>query len=67
LTGRVGEVVEALMDREVDVACIQETRWRGSGCKFFGTEVKRYKLFWMGDNDRSDGVGIFIVEKLVDH
>jgi len=55
------------MDREVDVACIQETRWRGSGCKFFGTEVKRYKLFWMGDNDRSDGVGIFIVEKLVDH
>ena len=25
LMGRAGEVVEALMDREVDVACIQET------------------------------------------
>ena len=26
----------ALMDRKVDVACIQETRWKGSGCKFYG-------------------------------
>ena len=28
LTGRAGELVEALADREVDVGCIQETRWR---------------------------------------
>jgi len=25
LTGRAGELIEALADREVDVACIQET------------------------------------------
>jgi len=25
LTGRAGEIVEALMDRKVDVACIQQT------------------------------------------
>jgi len=25
LTGRAGEVIEALSDRKVDVACIQET------------------------------------------
>jgi len=31
LTGRAGEVVEALSDRKVDVACIQETRWKGTG------------------------------------
>ena len=47
LTGRAGELVEALADREVDVGCIQETRWRGSGCRFFGAQGKRYKLFWM--------------------
>jgi len=29
--GRAGEVIEALSDRKVDVACIQETRWNGSG------------------------------------
>jgi len=33
LTGRAGEVVEALSDRNVDMACIQETRWKASGCK----------------------------------
>jgi len=52
LTGKAGEVVEALKDREVDVAvgvaCIQETQWRGSGCKFCGTKGKRYKLLCMG-------------------
>jgi len=48
LTGRAGELVEALADREeVDVGCIQETRWRASGCRFFEAQDNRYKLFWM--------------------
>ena len=58
--------MEALADREVDVGCIQETRWRGSGCRFFGAQGKRYKLFWMGGKDRSYGVGMFVAEKWVD-
>ena len=41
LTGTASEVVEAMADRKVDVACIQETRWRGSGCKIYGTKGKR--------------------------
>ena len=45
LTGRAGEIVEALSDRKVDVACIQETRWKGNGCKFYGAKGQRYKLF----------------------
>ena len=44
LTGRAGELVEALADRKVDVGCIQEMRWRGSGCRFLGAQGKRYKL-----------------------
>jgi len=66
LTGRAGEIVEALSDRKVDVACIQETRWKGSGCKFYGAKGQRYKLFWMGCDKRSDGVEIFVAEKWVD-
>jgi len=58
--------VQTLADREVDVACIQETRWRGSGFRFFGAKGKRYKLFWMGGEERSNDVGIFIAEKWVD-
>jgi len=66
LTGRAGKVVEALSDKKVDVACIQETRWKGGGCKFYGAKGKRHKLFWMGSEERSDGVGIFVAEKWVD-
>jgi len=54
------------LDRKVDVACIQETQWTGSGCKFYRTKGKRYKLFWMGGEEISDGVGIFVAGKLVD-
>jgi len=63
LTGRSGELVEALAERRMDVACVQETRWRGSGCRLFG---KRYKLFWMESKEKTDGVGIFVAEKWVD-
>jgi len=34
LTGRAGELIETLADREMDVACIQEMQW------FFGAKSK---------------------------
>ena len=57
---RTGELVEVLADRKDDVACIQETGWKGSGCSLFGARGKRYKLFWMGGKgkEKTDGVGI---------
>ena len=39
---------------------------KGSGCKFCGAKGKRYKLFCLGGEERSDGVGIFVAEKWVD-
>ena len=50
----------------MDVTRVQETRWRGSGCRFFGTIGKRYKLFWMESKAKTDGIGIFVAEKWVD-
>ena len=41
------ELVEALGERRMDVACVQEVWWRGSGCRLFGAIGKKYKLFWM--------------------
>jgi len=67
LTGRAGELVEVLAEQRMDVVCVQETRWRGSACRFFGAIGKRYKLFWMGSKAKSDGVGIFVAEKWVDN
>ena len=49
----------------MDEACIQETRWKGSGCRLCGTRGKRYKLFWMGGKEKADGGGIFVAEKWV--
>ena len=31
-----------------DVVCVQEVRWRGSGCRLFGAVGKRYKFFLDG-------------------
>jgi len=47
-----------LSDRKVDVAHSHETRWKGSDHTIDEAESKRYKLFWMGGKERSDGVGI---------
>ena len=54
-----------MSDRKADLACIQETQWKGSGCNFYGAKGKRYKLFWMGREEISDSVGIFLAEKWV--
>ena len=66
LTGRSGELVEALGERRIDIACVQEIRWRGSSCRYFGATGKGYKLFWMGSEAKTEGVGIFVAEKWVD-
>jgi len=44
LSVRLGELVEALAERQMDVACVQETRWRGFGCRFFGAIAYRQKI-----------------------
>ena len=49
----------------MDVLCVQETRWR-SDSRLFGAIGKRYKLFLMGNEAKTDGVGIFVAEKWAD-
>ena len=44
---------------------MQETRWR-SDCRLFGAIGKRYKLSLMGNEAKTDGVGIFVAEKRAD-
>ena len=58
--------MEVLAERRMNVACVPETRWRGSGCRLFGAIGKRYKLFWMASKAKYNGVGIFVAEKWVD-
>ena len=62
---RRGEIVEFLEQRQVDVCCVQETRWRGKSVRIEGKNA-RYKLFVMGNDNRTCGVGIFFGEKWLD-
>ncbi|ESO11454.1 hypothetical protein HELRODRAFT_183148 [Helobdella robusta] len=65
LTGRSLEVVEELQRRMVDVAALQEVRWKGEGTRFVGAKGGRYKLWWKGD-DGTGGVGVMVKEELVE-
>ncbi|ESO12369.1 hypothetical protein HELRODRAFT_158879 [Helobdella robusta] len=64
LTGRSLEVVEELQRKMVDVAALQEIRWKGEGTRFVGAKGGRYKLWWKGD-DGTEGVGVMVREELV--
>ena len=49
MTGRSGEVARELGERNVDAACLQETRWKGAGTRMIGNG---YKFFWSGGKKR---------------
>ena len=59
------EVAEELTRRRVDVCCLQETSWKGASADFIGPRGRRFKFWWKG-NGGSGGVGIALVEDLID-
>jgi len=42
MSGRSAEIVETLRRRKIDVWCVQETRWTGSGARVMGKGMSRY-------------------------
>ena len=58
MTGRSGEVADALERRKVKVCCVQETRWKGEGTRILRTKTgEKYKLFWERMFRRSEWSG----------
>jgi len=66
MSGRSAEVAETLHRRKIDVRCVQETRWTGSGARVMGKGMSRYKLFWQGCKDGNEGVGLLISDRWID-
>jgi len=66
MTGRSAEVVETLHRRKIDVCCVQETRWTGSGARVMGKDMSMYKFFWHGCRDDNAGVGLLISDRWID-
>jgi len=59
LSRREGEVSNMLSRWNVDICCLQETGWRGSGSMVIG----EYKFMWRGGWGGRGGVGMAIARK----
>ncbi|KAK3574113.1 hypothetical protein QTP86_003459 [Hemibagrus guttatus] len=48
--------------RQVDILCVQETRWKGSKARSIGAG---FKLFYYGVDSKRNGVGVVLKEEFV--
>ena len=60
MTGRGREIAAVLKERRIDIAGVQETKWKGSKAKMSGDG---YKLNYHGENNTRNVVGIILGEK----
>ncbi|XP_071699055.1 uncharacterized protein [Rutidosis leptorrhynchoides] len=56
LTGKRIELVDTFLKSNVDIGCVQETRWKGEGA----VDIKDYRLWYSGSRTTRNGVGIFL-------
>ena len=57
LTGKSRELAEVLKNRRVHVACLQETKWKGSKARDIG---EGYKLYYHGESSQKNGVAVVL-------
>ncbi|GJR07719.1 retrovirus-related pol polyprotein LINE-1 [Tanacetum coccineum] len=62
LTNKLFELSDALGRHKVDIACFQETRWKGSRAR----EGNGYKLWYSGSSSARNGVGVVVAGRLKD-
>ena len=63
MTGRGRELAAMMERRNVDILCLQETKWKGSKARNIGGGCK---LFYNGADGRKNGIGIVVREELVE-
>ena len=57
---------DELWKRNVGLCCLHEVRWRGCGARLIGLQGRRCKLWWSGNQEGYDGVGVLVKEELYD-
>ena len=63
MTGRGRELANMMEQRNVDILCLQETKWKGSKARNIGGGCK---IFYNGADGRKNGIGIVLREKLAE-
>ena len=61
MTGRGRELADMMERRNVDILCLQETKWKGSKARKIGGGCK---LFYNGADGRKNGIGIVVRQEL---
>ena len=64
---RANKVVETKEIRNINICCIQETRWRGGSARTISENGFKCWFFHSGDKTGYGGVGVLIKDKLIDH
>ena len=63
MTGRGRELADMMERRNVDILCLQETKWKGSKPRNIGGGCK---LFYNGVDGKRNGIGIVVKEELAE-
>ncbi|XGW04108.1 hypothetical protein V3C99_015339 [Haemonchus contortus] len=63
LTGKSREVADLMKRRNIQVLCLQETRWKGAKAREIGEGVK---LFYNGEDTKRNGVAVAVADSLKD-
>ena len=63
ITERGRKLADLMEQRNVDILCLQETKWKGSKARNIGGECK---LFYNGADGRRNGIGIVVREELIE-
>ena len=63
MTGRERELADMMERRNVDILCLQETKWKGSKARNIGSGCK---IFYNGADGRKNGIGILLREELAE-
>uniref|UniRef100_A0A914WDC8 Reverse transcriptase domain-containing protein n=1 Tax=Plectus sambesii TaxID=2011161 RepID=A0A914WDC8_9BILA len=57
MTGRSRELADALKNRRIDFACVQETKWKGTKARNIGDG---YKMLYVGSTANRNGVAVIV-------
>ena len=57
MTGKGREIVDMMERRKIDVACVQEVRWKSERAREVGDG---YKIYYVGEQSGRNGVGVIV-------
>ena len=63
MTSKRHEIVRMMLEKKIEILCVQETKWAGSKAYGIGNG---FKMFYHGLNNRKNGVGIIVSPELKD-